>query len=289
MTANLMSIKDGNQSIFNPHIGGIIGVNQETPDITTFRIAIESQEVAKSFTFKPGNFIMVSVIGHGEAPFAISSSPYQREFIEISVRRLGNVTQALHELSEGDKIGLRGPYGNNFFKSELRGKNLVFITGGIGIAPIRPLLYHLLEDIERYGKITIIFGARTTVDIPYKEEFQKWGEMDDVNLILTVDPGGETSEWTGCVDYVPSTLSKLNLSPDNSMAFLCGPPIMIDLSTQILKNWGFNDRDIIMMLENRMKCGIGMCGRCNVGHVYICKHGPVFTYEEKKRMPVSDY
>jgi NAD(P)H-flavin reductase len=278
------------KSVYRPYNGRVIWIREETPDITTFRIALEDNKVIDAFTsFKPGNFVLASVIGYGEAPFAISSPPSQRGSIEISVRRLGVLTQALHELTVGDTIGLRGPYGNDFLLREPKGKNLLFVAGGIGMAPLRSLVYHVLEDRKSYGEITILYGARTVADVPYKEEFKRWNRMDGVDVVLTVDPGGEMPDWDGRIGYVPNTLSELNTSPKNCLAFVCGPQIVIRLSAQTLLNWGFESRNIISTLENRMKCGIGKCGRCNVGHIYVCKHGPVFTYEEIRKMPTSDY
>jgi sulfhydrogenase subunit gamma (sulfur reductase) len=291
MIAGVGSRMDGVEaSVYRPYNGRVIWMREETPDITTFRVAFEDHEAVDAFTsFKPGNFVLASVIGYGEAPFAISSTPSQIGSIEISVRRLGVLTQALHELGVGDRVGVRGPYGNDFLLREPRGKNLLFVAGGIGMAPIRSLVQNVLEDRKSYGKITILYGARTVADIPYKEEFKRWDRMAGVDVVLTVDPGGETADWDGRIGYVPNTLSELSTSPTNCLAFVCGPQIVIKLSAQTLSNWGFEDSDIISTLENRMKCGIGKCGRCNIGHIYVCKHGPVFTYEEIREMPASDY
>jgi sulfhydrogenase subunit gamma (sulfur reductase) len=280
---------EGAASVYRPYEGRVTGRREETPEITTFRVAFEDLEVANAFTFKPGNFVLASVLGAGEAPFAIASSPSQRGSIEISVRRLGLLTQALHERDVGDSIGVRGPYGNDFLRTELRGKNLVFVAGGIGMAPLRSLVQHVLEDRKRYGAVTILFGARTVADIPYKDEFTKWRRMAGVDVVLTVDPGGETPEWAGRIGYVPNVLRELHVDPANGVAFVCGPQIVITQSAQTLATWGFEDSEILSTLENRMKCGIGKCGRCNIGHRYVCKHGPVFTYEEIKAMPQSDY
>jgi NAD(P)H-flavin reductase len=291
MIARVGSWMDGvKESVYKPYDGRVIWMREETPDTTTFRVALEDHEAVDAFaSFKPGNFVLASVIGYGEAPFAISSPPSQIGSIEISVRRLGVLTQALHELGVGDNIGLRGPYGNDFLFREPMGKNLLFVAGGIGMAPIRSLVHHVLEDRKSYGEIIILYGARTVADIPYKEEFKRWDRVDGVDVVLTVDPGGETPDWDGRIGYVSNTLLELNTSPKNCLAFVCGPQIVIKLSAQTLLNWGFKGRDIISTLENRMKCGIGKCGRCNISHIYVCKHGPVFTYEEIKKMPTSDY
>ena len=174
------------ESVYRPYNGRVLWMREETPDITTFRVALEDHEAVDAFTsFKPGNFVLASVIGYGEAPFAISSPPSQIGSIEISVRRLGVLTQALHELGVGDRVGLRGPYGNDFLLSGPRGKNLLFVAGGIGMAPIRSLVHHVLEDRKSYGEITILYGARTVADIPYKEEFKRWDRMDGVEVVLT--------------------------------------------------------------------------------------------------------
>jgi len=224
----------GEESVYTPYPATITWIREETPEITTFRLALEDWEAANAFAFKPGNFVLISVFGHGEAPFAIASPPSHGGPIEISVRRLGRLTQALHDLTVGNRIGLRGPYGNDFFCQELRGKNLVFVAGGIGMAPLRSLVKYVLDDRTMYGEVTILCGARTVADIPYKEEFSRWDRRDGVKVVLTVDPGGETADWTGSVGYVPNILAELNLSPNNCVAFVCGPQIVIRLSAQIL-------------------------------------------------------
>ncbi len=275
--------------VYRPYAGRITERREETPEITTLRIVFTDPDVAAAFTFKPGNFVLASVLGDGEAPFAIASPPSHRGAIEISVRRLGRLTQALHERIVGDRVGVRGPYGNDFLQQELRGKNLVFVAGGIGMAPLRSLVYHVLEDRPSYGAVTILFGARTVADIPYQDEFAKWRRVAGVDVVLTVDPGGETPDWAGRIGYVPTVLRELQIAPDNGVAFVCGPQIVITQAAQTLAAWGFADTAILSTLENRMKCGIGKCGRCNIGHRYVCKHGPVFTYAEIKTMPLSDY
>jgi NAD(P)H-flavin reductase len=277
------------KGVYTPHNAKILSIRRETPDISTFRVAFVDREVIESFNFKPGNFIMVSAFGYGEAAFAISSPPYQRDSIEFSVRRLGKVTQALHEKSVGDKVGVRGPYGTNFYLRDPRGKNLVFVAGGSGMASLRPMILEVIHRREDYRDLTVVYGAQTPRDIPFTSDFRDWRRGKGVNVILTVDSGCEASQWKGRVGYVPTILEQLNLSAENTMSYICGPQIMTTLATQILSEWGFDDKDIVTTLENRMKCGIGKCGRCNIGDTYVCKHGPVFTYAEIKLMQMSDY
>ncbi len=275
-------------TLYKPFRAQIIKLIQETPDITTFRLRIEDPSMT-AFTFHPGNFVLISVFGHGEAPFAIASSPSHRDAIEISVKRMRKVTQALHELAPKAFVGVRGPFGNHFLKAPLENKNLVFVAGGIGMAPLRPLITSILEERQRYGEIVIIIGAQTPVDIPYRRELAQWEKIDQVHLVQTVDPGGETSDWNGQIGLVPTVLSRIALAFNEGVAFICGPPIMIRLSADVLVEQGWARDQILTTLENKMTCGVGKCGRCNIGARYVCQDGPVFTYEELQHMQMSDY
>jgi sulfhydrogenase subunit gamma (sulfur reductase) len=274
--------------LYKPFRAQIIQLIKETPDITTFRLRIEEPSMT-SFTFSPGNFVLISVFGHGEAPFAIASSPFHRDSIEISVKRMGKVTQALHELVPKTYIGVRGPYGNHFLRAPLDHKDLVFIAGGIGMAPLRPLILSMLEERHRYGEITLIVGAQTPVDIPYRRELAQWEKIDQVRLVKTVDSGGETPDWHGQVGLVPTVLSQVDFAVNEAVAFICGPPIMIRLSADVLVKKGWAQDQILTTLENKMTCGMGKCGRCNIGAQYVCQDGPVFSYEELQYMQMSDY
>jgi NAD(P)H-flavin reductase len=189
------------------------------------------------------------------------------------------------KMKSGDLLGLRGPYGNYFPVEEMKGKNVVFIAGGIGLAPVRCVIWNVLDLKEHFGKVTIIYGARTVNDLVYKRELEEWKNMPGVETIVTVDPGGETPDWNGEIGFVPTIVEKAAPAADNTVAIVCGPPIMIKYTMPVLTKLGFNDSDIITTLENRMKCGIGKCGRCNVGDVYVCKDGPVFTYKQLKELP----
>ena len=209
------------------------------------------------------------------------------DYIECTFRKAGKVTTALSLLGEGDIIGFRGPYGNIFPIEDWKGKNLVFIAGGIALPPMRCLIWNCIDKREDYKDITIIYGAKSVNDLVYKHELREWDEMTGVKLITTVDPGGETPDWKGEIGFVPGIVGKVMPSSENTIAIVCGPPIMIKYTFPILKDLGFNDEDIFTTLENRMKCGFGKCGRCNVGKVFVCKDGPVFTYKQLKELPAE--
>jgi sulfhydrogenase subunit gamma (sulfur reductase) len=250
--------------------------------IRTFRIKFNEENVRKSFSFKAGQCVMVSLFGIGECMFAISSPPSQRDFIEISVMRHGKVTRAFHELETGDTVGVRGPYGNHFDVISWKGKNLVFIGGGIGQAPLRSVYYDVLSHRKDYGTIDIIYGARTSNDLCYKEELRELEQRNDVNIHLSIDK--KEDQWTHFVGFVPDNLIRIHPSPKNSIAVTCGPPIMIVHVIENLLRLGFSEQQIYTTLEMRMKCGIGICGRCNIGNVYVCKDGPVFSYDQLKNL-----
>ncbi|MCJ7738747.1 MAG: FAD/NAD(P)-binding protein, partial [Anaerolineae bacterium] len=203
----------------------------------------------------------------------------------FAVKRVGRVTEALHRLGAGAEIGFRGPFGNSFPLDKLKGKNLVFVGGGIGVAPLRSLLWNCIDEREDFGEITVVYGARSTADLVYKRELKEWDAMDGINTVLTVDPGGEDEDWEGEVGFVPTVLERANPSPENSVVITCGPPIMIKFVLVALAKMKFAPEQIITTLEMKMKCGLGKCGRCNIGPAYVCKHGPVFSFAELKELP----
>ena len=184
-------------------------------------------------------------------------------------------------------MGFRGPYGNWFPVDDWRGKNVVFIAGGIGLAPVRCVIWNVLDRRDEFKDVTIVYGARSVGDLVYKRELEEWAARDDVKIVTTVDPGGETPDWTGEVGYVTPVVEKTSPSADNAVAVLCGPPIVVKLTLPVLAKLGFADDDIYTTLENRMKCGVGKCGRCNIGRVYVCKDGPVFTAAQLKALPAE--
>jgi NAD(P)H-flavin reductase len=272
-----------NENIYLPRTATIQSMRPETIDVTTFRITVDGSGGTEKFDYRSGQFAELSVLGVGEAPISISSSPTRPEAIEFSIRRLGELTNALHELGPGDKIGIRGPFGNCFPLEEIEGKNLLIIGGGIGLAPLRSVVLNAFDNRAKYGRIDIIYGARSPQDLVFTSEYEEWQKVDNSRLHLTVDRGDE--EWKGNVGLVPTFLKEINPSPDNTTSITCGPPIMIKFVIEALHELGFASEHIITTLERRMKCGVGKCGRCNIGSKYVCLDGPVFTLKELKEMP----
>jgi len=232
-----------------------------------------------------GQFGEYSVFGEGESTFCIASSPTRNGYIECTFRKTGRVTSALADREEGDVIGFRGPYGNTFPIDDWQEKNLLFIAGGIALPPLRCVIWNTLDLRDRYKNITIIYGARSVADLVYKYELEEWKNRSDVKLLTTVDPGGETPDWKGEVGFVPTVLDKVAPTSVNTIAIVCGPPIMIKLTLPILLKLGFTPDNIYTTLENRMKCGVGKCGHCNVGKYFVCKDGPVFTFAQVNVLP----
>lgn len=278
------SFKSAMNNIYLPYLATIEDIYEEAPDVRTFRLVFKDEKVRDSFDFKTGQFGLYSAFGAGESTFCIASSPTRKGYIQCTFRRGGRVTGALSELGIGDTMGFRGPYGNWFPIDEWKGKNLVFIAGGIGLPPVRSVIWNCLDRRQDFGDITIVYGARTVADLVYKNELAHWEGMDDIKLVQAVDPGGETPDWKGKVGFVPTVLEQAAPSHDNAIAVTCGPPIMIKFVLQALNKLGFSDEQVYTTLENKMKCGVGKCGRCNVGDIYICKEGPVYTAAEVKRM-----
>ena len=276
---------DHSRNIYLPHLATIEAITEETPDIRSFRLVFRDEKVRDTFTFRAGQFAEYSAFGAGESTFCIASSPTRKGYIECCFRAVGRVTDALRRLEVGETVGVRGPYGNSFPIEEFYGKNLVFVAGGIALPPLRTVIWNCLDLRDRFNEITIVYGARTESDLVYKRELKEWEERGDVRLVKTVDPGGNGPDWDGKVGFVPTILEEAAPSANNTIALVCGPPIMIKFTLPVLERLGFADDAIYTTLENRMKCGLGKCGRCNVGNVYVCKDGPVFTAGQVKAMP----
>jgi NAD(P)H-flavin reductase len=270
------------KNVYTPESARISSVKIETRDIKTFKLVFEDENARNSFVFAPGQFVELSAPAAGEATFCIASAPSDRGYIECSVKRVGRVTEAIHMLNPGSIVGIRGPYGNSFPLEAIKEKNVIFVGGGIGLAPLRSLIREVLARRNDFAEIKIIYGARAVRDLVYKDDLDEWQTRDDINTILTVDPGGETPDWKGKVGFVPAILKEIAPAAAGSVVITCGPPIMIKFTLAALNGLGFQPGQIITTLEMKMKCGVGKCGRCNIGPLYVCKDGPVFTCEQIK-------
>jgi NAD(P)H-flavin reductase len=274
-------------NVYLPHIVVIERIIEETPGVRTLHFNFKDERLRKEFTFESGQFGEYSIFGIGEAPFCISSSPTRRDHLEFAVQRVGRVTNALHRLGVGAEIGFRGPYGNSFPLDFLEGKNLIFVGGGIGLAPLRSLIWNVLDNRDKYKNIDIIYGARTPADLCFKYDLETWDKNKTIQFVTTVDRGD--ASWTGKVGVVPKILEEVAPSAKNAVAIVCGPPIMIRFTFPVLTKLGFTPEQMLTTLEKRMKCGIGKCGRCNIGNIFVCRDGPVFTYAQIKSFISSEY
>jgi len=268
-------------NVYLPRIGEIIDIKDEvkgTRPIKTFRVRFVDGPI---FSFRCGQCAMLSVFGKGEAMISISSSPLVTDYLQFSILKMGRVTSALHEMEPGSLIGVRGPYGNGFPIENWKGKNLIFIGGGIGLAPIWSVLQTALLKRSDYGELMLIYGARTSQDLVFRTELEQLRSQIPVHLSIDVaEPG-----WSEFVGFVPQNVLDKKPSPQKAIAITCGPPIMIKFVIKALQDLGFQDDQIYTTVENKMKCGIGKCGRCNIGHHYICKDGPVYSWAELKQLP----
>ena len=278
------------RNVYSTAVMKIADTRDEAPDIRTFRLEFTDDVFRERFyeKYRVGMFGLYGLPGWGESTFCVASPPTRTDHIECTFRKTGRVTQALRDRDVGQAITFRGPYGNSFPIDDWKGRNVLFIAGGIALPPVRSVIWNVLDRRDEFGKVVIVYGARTVADLVYKHELAEWARRDDVELVTTVDPGGETEDWDGKIGFVPTVLGEVAPSSENCVAVVCGPPIMIKFTFPVLADLSFADADIYTTLENRMKCGIGKCGRCNVGSVYVCKDGPVFTLEQLKRLPEGD-
>jgi len=272
---------------FRPYPVRIDEVVVETNDkaLRTYKLVFVDPEDEKAFQYQPGQFAELSVAGKGEIPIGIASSPTEPGFLLFTINRIGLVTNALHNMGPGQVMGVRGPLGNSYPMAQMKGANLVIIGGGYAFTTLRSTIVYLLDPANRqdYGDIHVVYGAREPGLLLYKAELEAWQKRQDINTYITVDR--EFPGWTGLCGFVPTVTEKYCPSPENTYALICGPPIMIKFTQPVLEKAGFPPERIIMSLENRMKCGFGLCGRCNVGNQYICKDGPVFTLAQLNRLP----
>lgn len=262
-------------------------LENEAKDLKTFRFTFCNPEDEKEFQYECGQFAMLSVPGAGESPIGMASSPLDEGYIEFTVKwyPTGVVTSALHGLEEGARMGLRGPYGNSFPMGEMEGKNVVIVGGGFAFTTLRSTVRYMLHEKNRsrFKNIVVIYGARSPGELLYKSELEAWEKRDDVDMYVTVDKGDES--WTGREGFVPTVLQEVAPSAENAIVLVCGPPIMLRFTMVPLLTLGFTPVNIFTSLERRMSCGIGKCGRCNIGSKYVCKDGPVFSYAQIQELP----
>ena len=266
---------------YRPYLGTLVGVMDMATDIKVFQVELDDPEEREGFAYRPGQFAFVSAFGVGEAPFGLASTPLRSPVLEFAINKVGTVTSALHRLGEGDVVGVRGPFGNWFPLDEMKGKNVILLGGGIGGAPLRPVVHTILDNRADYGKLIILWAARSPSLLIFTEEFDDWRAAPDTELHLTVDQGDRT--WTDNVGLITELLEKVAPSPENAVTITCGPPVMIRFSLLTLAKLDFTPDQMIVTLEAKMKCGMGKCGRCNLGEKFVCTDGPVFSYAEVRK------
>lgn len=269
-------------NIYLPYEAKIVNILTETEDknIKTYDLEFVKKEDREKFKYMPGQFAQFSLYSYGESPFGIASSPVNKDVIKFSINKTGHVTKRIHELQVGDKVGIRGPYGNYFPLDTFKGSNVVIIGGGFAFTTLRSLIEYMLQPEVRkdFKKLIVFYGARTPGMLLYKEELNEWKKRDDIDLYLTVDKADET--WTEREGLIPNVLKEVAPSAENTYAVVCGPPIMIRFTLIALDELNFKKDKVFTSLEMRMKCAVGKCGRCNIGPKYVCKDGPIFSIDE---------
>jgi len=276
----------------NPYLPYPVRIDEivtETEDknLKTFKFVFINQEDEKKFSYKAGQFAELSIAGKGEIPIGIASSPTEKGFVKFTVNKVGLVTTHLHSMKKGDIMGIRGPLGNSYPWDILKGKNIVIVGGGFAFTTLRSSIIYMLEPSNRdkFKDINVVYGARGPGMLLYKEELSAWEKRDDINMHITVDATDDPN-WKYNIGFVPTIVGeKLPEGNKDTYAVVCGPPAMIKFTQPVLDKLGYSHDNIIMSLENRMKCGIGMCGRCNIGEKFVCKDGPVFTLSQLNKMP----
>lgn len=255
-----------------------IRIETEDRNLKTFRFVFLNPEDEEKFSYIPGQFAELSVPGKGEIPIGIASSPSEKGFVTFTINKTGLVTTYMHNMKEGDIMGIRGPLGNWYPWDDMEGKNVVIIGGGFAFTTLRSSIIHMIQPENRlkFKNIDVVYGARNPGMLLYKDELTEWEQRDDINMHITVD-STDDPDWKYNVGFVPTITEQKITSADNTIAIICGPPVMIRFTQPVLEKLGFQPENIIFSLEMRMKCGIGLCGRCNIGDQYVCKDGPVFS------------
>ena len=269
-------------SIYVPEIAAITKIEQMSPTEKLFDIKIDNPESQKAFDFLPGQFVELTVFGLGEAPFSIPSSPNNKDYFQLCIRDTGNVSGALHRMKPGDKVGIRGPFGKGYFPyGKMQGKDVIIVAGGLGLAPVMPLIHTILEDRENYKRLVIIYGTIDPENILFKKDIEDWKKRDDIELCLTVDNPDEA--WQGEVGVCTNLIPGIDCGPD-SYAVVCGPPVMYKFVVSEFEKKCIKPENIFLSLERRMECGVGKCNHCHVGNKLSCIDGPVFSLWEIRNL-----
>jgi sulfite reductase subunit B len=263
---------------YRPWPARITSITRLTPKEKLFEFRIIDKTVREAFDFNAGQFVELSIFGVGEAPISISSAPSKQGFIELCIRESGSVTGAIHNMQCGDVVGIRGPFGRGFPFEQMKNHDIVLVAGGLGIAPLKSLINHIHDERHAFGKVTILLGARNPSEILFRQEFEMWKHRNDFDLYITVDQPDD--DWDGEVGLVTRLFDKLDINPTKTYGAICGPPVMYRFVVEEMRKQQLDVDRIYVSFERRMKCGIGMCGHCGVGHLYTCIDGPVFSYWE---------
>ena len=285
-----LRIKKRRKWLPNPYIPVLTNIKSiasenKVNDIKTLELEFKNEQDYKSFDYIPGQFAEISLIGKGECPIGIASSPTEEGSIKFTIKKMGEVTSGFHNCEIGDVVGVRGPMGNGWPIEDMKGKNIVVVGGGFAFSTLRSLIIYMLDEKHRkdYKDITVIYGNRDSGEVLYRDVLEEWKKRDDIKVVLTIDR--EEEGWNEKVGFVAPVVKEVAPSSENALAVVCGPPIMIKTTISVLEELNFKDEQILNSLEMRMKCGIGKCGRCNIGSKYVCIDGPVFSLAELKKMP----
>ncbi len=270
---------------YRPWPARITSITDLTATEKLFEFRLVDERVRDAFSHAPGQFVEVSIFGVGEAPISISSSPSKRGFIELTVRRAGTFTEALHRMQCGDIVGLRGPFGRGFPFEAMKGHDILLVAGGLGIAPLRSLINNIHDERSEFGKVTIIYGSKTPAEVMFRSQFEMWRHRRDFDLYLTVDHPDDT--WDGEVGLVTKPFEHLEIDASNTFGAVCGPPVMYRFVIDEMRKKNISYDRIYVSFERNMKCGMGKCGHCQIGHQYVCIDGPVFNYWEAKNIQGS--
>jgi NAD(P)H-flavin reductase len=275
-------VRDANPYL--PHQARLVRIFKMVDNNWLFTFRFTDEGRARGFDHRPGQFVMLSIPGAGEAPISISSSPSRPEVLELCVRRVGRVTDALYRLRSNDLVGIRGPYGNGFPVERIQGHDLLIAAGGLGMAPLRSLVWYVLDHRDRFGRLTLMYGARTPETMLFRDELVSLVDRDDLTCLLCVDADPKGT-WTNPICRLPTLFDRVTLDPARAFAAVCGPPAVYRFVLQRLLDYELPKDRILMSLERRMKCGIGKCGHCSVGYKYTCIQGPIFTYWDAINLP----